>query len=123
MGFLKRVFGREQPGASPPALDLDALMIQQLAQAGADLRLSRETMHYLYVPTERAARLALQDLSVDGRKLEIRPAAEGTGWLVLLTQSMIVSPSAMAALRAEIEAVSGQHRGDYDGWEAAVRSD
>ena len=123
MGFLKRIFGGDKPRPAPDTGALDALTIQQLANAGADLRLPRETIHYLYVPTEDGAHTAEHALTATGRIIVVRPAATGNQWLVLLTQSMVVSQASMTELRAEIESVSAQVGGEYDGWEAAVTPD
>ena len=106
--------GRPQPGG------LDAMTIQQLSLAGADLSQPRETLHYLYVGTEGDAARAKEMLAQSGRTIETRPAATGTGWLVLLKTDIVVGPDTIGRLRAEIEAAAAQVGGDYDGWEAAV---
>ena len=122
MAFLKRLFSR--PGSGPSNVgSLDARTIAQLEKAGADLRLSRETLHYLYVATELDAEEARRSLARDGRTIDIRPAATGSGWLVLVTESMIVNLESITAVRQEIEAVSTRLGGEYDGWEAAVTPD
>src|SRR2546421_9502832 len=115
MAFLRRLIGSKPKSAA----SLDALTIQELAKR-ADLSRPRETLHYLYVPTQDAAQEAEQALRAEDRKIEVRPAATGPGWLVLITQSMIVTPESIAGARSEIEAVSTRLAGEYDGWEAAV---
>ena len=75
------------------------------------------------MPTEAGARQAGQALADAGRTIVVRPAAKGTQWLVLLTESNIVSQASMTELRAQIESVGARVGGEYDGWEAAVTPD
>ncbi|MFL5778223.1 MAG: ribonuclease E inhibitor RraB [Chloroflexota bacterium] len=126
MGFLKRLFGSAEPDRQrepPSKADLDAVVIQQLTKAGADLTQRRETLHYLYVPNEDDAGIAERNLSRGGRKIEVRPAATGGSWLVLITESMIVNPATIAGIRAELEDEALKFGGNYDGWEAALTPD
>jgi Regulator of ribonuclease activity B len=117
MGFLRRWFR----GGKPRDIEaLDAATIEAVRQAGARLENPRETLHCLYFAHEADARTAGASLERDGRTIEIRPAAIGGKWLVLVTQEMIVSPASIATARQEFERASAVPGAEYDGWEAAV---
>ena len=99
------------------------MTLDQLEKAGANLGRGRETVHYLYLPTQQAAERVAHDLAREDRQIETRPAATGSSWLVLLKQHVVVSEESIAALRGEFESAASALGGEYDGWEAAVEAD
>ena len=110
-----------RPGKAKTSLD--DRTIAQLATVSADLRLPRDTIHYLYLPSEGRAQLAASELAGRDRKFEVRRAATGPNWVVIVKQTMVVSPASIGEIRKQIEAVAKRHGGQYDGWEAAVTAD
>jgi hypothetical protein len=111
-----------QPIASAPDGPAgDAMVIDALRDAGADLSQPREVVHYLYITGEAAARRAVGVLDRDDRFVHLVIEPEGTPSLIKLTHTMVVTPQSIAGIRAEIEAVATAEGGDYDGWEAAAQ--
>ena len=80
----------------------------------------RDTNHYLYLPTEEAAKAVAATVTQPGRTVTARPAATGSSWLVLINQEMVVSDATIGAVRREFSAAVAAYGGDYDGWEAAA---
>jgi len=89
-----------------------------MRQNGADLSTPRQTFHYLYFGTERAARRAAKALARDDRTLDIHQT--GNDWAVKIGQIMVVDEETIEAVGAEFEAIAEPEGGEYDGWEAAV---
>ena len=74
--------------------------------------------HYLYAPTESAARKA--ELLLGQHILEpaeIRPAAMGDNWLVIVLQKGVLSRDSISTARLVLEDIALQINGEYDGWE------
>jgi Regulator of ribonuclease activity B len=100
----------------------DAVAIEQLSAAGADLRVPHTVLHYIYVPVRESAALIARELRQRGFQTEERLGADNVNWLVLATHQIVVSEATMAATRREMEALVEQSGGgEYDGWEASVR--
>ncbi len=77
--MLRRLFGRQPPDIE----SMDGQVIAQLRNAGADLRLPRDTVHYLYFQTEDGASIAAEQLQAHGLTAVVQPAAAGSDpWLV-----------------------------------------
>lgn len=98
----------------------DAAVIEQLRQAGADLSQAREVRYYLYLPDEDGARLVAALVDEGARQVEIRPAATGSEWLVLVTETVVVNLEVLKARREEWQRALEGRGGEYDGWEAAA---
>jgi hypothetical protein len=100
----------------------DAVAIEQLSAAGADLTVPHTVLHYIYMPVrESAARLA-RELRQRGFQIEERLGADNMNWLVLATNQIVVSEANMSSIRRDMEALVEQNGGgEYDGWEASVR--
>jgi hypothetical protein len=99
----------------------DRLALEELfrvSQVGAH----HTVRHYLYLPDARSGGLVAADLLRDGFAIEERVGADGDSWLVLATHTIIPSEETLARLRQAMEALAAQFGGEYDGWEAAVRS-
>jgi len=101
----------------------DDELIAHLVAQGADLTESRSVRHYVYMPTEDAANSVAGELRNREYVTEVRPAALGSGWLVLACHVVVVSARDAAAVRQSMETLVTQHGGgEYDGWEAALHS-
>ena len=98
----------------------DAEVIDQLRAAGADLSRAREVRYYLYLPSEDQANEVADRVADRHRSVEVAPSANGSEWLVLVTEIAIVDEATMAARREEFETAVAGAGGEYDGWEAAV---
>jgi hypothetical protein len=112
-----KLFGRKQPDVN----DLDALTISELRKAGADLRLPRDTIHYLYFQTQDGANVAASQLRAHGFTANAKPAAAGNDpWVVIANKDLVVNEESVRAMRDVAEAAARAGGGDYDGWEAAA---
>jgi hypothetical protein len=101
---------------------MDAMVIEQLRKAGADLSLPRDTVHYLYFPTREGAEAAAEMLRGHGLTVEVKPAAAGAvPWLALANHDYVVNAKSIRAIRLSAEEAARAGGGDYDGWEAAAK--
>jgi hypothetical protein len=98
----------------------DQAVLDELSAAGADLSQPREVRYYLYVDTAEQADEVAAQLSRDDRSVSVEQSADGSEWLVLVTEHVIVDTDTLAARRSEFEGVLSSVGGEYDGWEAAV---
>ena len=100
----------------------DAVAIEQLSAAGADLTVPHTVMYYIYVPVRESAALVARELRQRGFQTEERLGADNVNWLVLATHQIVVSEATMALTRRDMETLVEQNGGgEYDGWEASVR--
>jgi hypothetical protein len=111
------VFWRRKAGPSDAASG-DKLVIETLAQHGADLSKARHLRAYLYLPSEEAADAARATLADEGFDVTVTQPKRRS-WLALAHREMVVNAEAIADLRARLDAVAGTHGGDFDGWEAS----
>ena len=101
MRFLDRI--RNQ-GAPTTPQEADALALRQLAGRGADLAKPRHVIHFLYFAAEADARAAAAAVADASWTANVEPPSE-----------------TVAAFRSWFECVATEHRGEYDGWEAAAK--
>jgi hypothetical protein len=113
---------KQAPGDKPDssATDSVTLALEQLRQSGADPSVPHQTRHFIYVPGVKAAQQLARLLKNPRRQVEIDTSARTGYWLVVVTKSMVVTPEAMATLRAEFEAAAKPLGGEYDRWQVDV---
>jgi hypothetical protein len=115
------VTSRDQGGKSEaPAIDPVKLALDQLRRAGTDPTVPHQTRHFIYVPGVKAAQNVARLLKTPKRLVEVDTSARTGYWLVVVKQSMVVTPEAMDTLRAEFEAAAGPLGGEYDRWQVDV---
>jgi Regulator of ribonuclease activity B len=116
VGFLKR------PQADKPAQETnpDVLAVEKMRRDGADPTVTHLTRHFLYVPGVKAAADTARALKTPGRRIEVDTSARTGFWLVVVEQSMLVTPESIAELRREFEAVVQPKGGIYDRWQVEV---
>jgi hypothetical protein len=117
VGFLKRSSTGKSPAA---AVDQTALAREQLRSAGADLDLPHETRHFLYVPGVKSAQQVARSLRRSDRRIEIETSARTGYWLVVVIQSVVVTPETIGDLRAELLTAATPVGGEYDSWQVAI---
>jgi hypothetical protein len=99
-----------------PEMDLGLpLADRRLARPKDDVGI-QHVRHFLYFPTEAKARQIQQRLSARGFTLEVKPAAIGSDWLLLVSDRWTTEES-FAQTRTELEELGVQFNGEYDGWE------
>ena len=74
--------------------------------------------HYLYFPTQKAAKRAEAELKMRGFQTEIRLGADGINWLVLARNEVPASAASLDDARQVMETLSSKMHGQYDGWES-----
>jgi regulator of ribonuclease activity B len=104
----------------------DQLVLDSLQTLDADLSQPREVIHFLYVPTEEAARQVAEELKSRGYSVEQKPAPivekEPINPFCLIASNRFVSYSTtVQKFRHFFEQLAEFHQGDYDGWEAASK--
>jgi Regulator of ribonuclease activity B len=104
-----------------PTIDPVTLAIEQLRRAGADPTVPHQTRHFIYVPGVKAAQNLARALKSQRRVVDLDTSARKGYWLVVVKQSMIVTPDAMAALRTEFEAAAAPLGGQYDRWQVDLQ--
>jgi Regulator of ribonuclease activity B len=86
-------------------------------------------LFYLYFPAEADARAAAaqiageqtaQSIHFDSGSLD-GPTKDRASWMVQLTAHMTPELARVKRIGEWLEAVAQKHRGEYDGWEAAVK--
>jgi hypothetical protein len=114
---------RQVPGdkRGTPVADPVVLAIDQLRRAGADPTAPHQTRHFIYVPGVKAAQNLARVLKSPRRIVELDTSARNGYWLVVIRQSMVVTPDSMAALRNEFEAAAAPLGGEYDRWQVELQ--
>jgi hypothetical protein len=107
----------------------EKLRSQDVAEAQArradhvvDSQLSELMKHYLYFSKRTNAEEAGERLRRRGFSVEVRKGGDGENWLVLAMKTPPKTGEQMSELRDEMESLTAQFGGEYDGWEAAVSS-
>jgi len=119
MRFLDRI--RNQRAPSTPQ-EADSLALRQLAGRGADLAQPRHVIHFVYFPTEEAARAAADAIAGASWTAAVEPPSETIAeWCVRADGHRTVGPETVAAFRSWFEGIAAEHGGEYDGWEAAAK--
>jgi hypothetical protein len=111
VGFLRR----SSPKPTSPQ-DVESWS-DQLRKAGADLTVPHVTRHFLYVPGVKAAQQVARRLKTTGRSVDIETSARRGFWLVVVSQSMVLTTESLASVRTELEAVAQSVGGHYDRWQ------
>jgi hypothetical protein len=122
--FIRHVGGplpflrHSQPEQPPPDPYLAA--VSDLRHAGADLSQPHETRHFIYAPGVKAAQQLARTLRQQDRRIEIETSARKGQWLVIVVQSIAITPDSVAALRGELEAAARAAGAEYDVWQVAI---
>jgi hypothetical protein len=107
-------------GSDAPAPNPDAEVIEQLRQAGSDLRKPHPIEFFFYFPTESAANRACGDLRFQDFSVTVRQGASTSDFLCLATKSLIPTVEELNRLSAEFEGFAVKLGGEYDGWGSPV---
>jgi hypothetical protein len=85
---------RQVPGDKPgaPVADPVLIALDQLRRAGADPTVPHQTRHFIYVPGVKAAQNLARALKSPRRVVELDTSARTGYWLVVIKQSMVVTP-------------------------------
>ena len=89
----------------------DAVAIEQLSAAGADLTVPRTVLHYIYMPVRDAAALVARELRQRGFQTEERLGADNVNWLVFATHQIVVSEATISSTRRDVEALIEKNLG------------
>ena len=88
-----------------------------------DLSLPRDQVHYLYFPTEEAARAALVEAQQVGWVGEREGVYQLDGYpdwsMTVRRDDQPTNAATMPGIRAFFEELAERFNGEYDGWEAA----
>ncbi len=109
---------REVFAETVTAAEGDRLVIEKIAESGADMPQPRHVRHSLILPNRGAAEAVAEQLRADGFTVQLHPANR-RDWLVVASHHTVVNLSAITTLRTHLTALAWSFSGDYDGWEAA----
>lgn len=98
----------------------DAFVIAQLERAGSNLGRDHAVEFFLYFPTRDAADRAAAKVAALGMEAKVDQSAGPMPWLVFATRLMVPREQEMVRLRASLEAIAAEEKGDYDGWGSPV---
>ena len=115
MGFLRR-----SPSKPVSPANDTVPVADQLRRAGADPSVPHVTRHFLYIPGVKAAQQVARKVRSPGRNVDVETSARTGYWLVIVAQSMVVTPENLAAVRREFEAVARDVGGEYDRWQVDI---
>jgi hypothetical protein len=114
VAFLKR--SRSEQAPSDPYLTA----VADLRRAGADPARPHETRHFIYVPGVKAAQQLARSLSQPDRRVEVETSTRKGQWLVIVIQTIPITPEAVMALRGALESAAHAAGAEYDFWQVAV---
>lgn len=100
------------------AAEADQRVLDHLAKLGCDPASPRINNHYLYFAVSQRAEDVATALRADGWTTEIGES-EGA-WLLVATHVCPLTSRSVRDTRRRLEALSSEHGGLYDGWEARV---
>jgi hypothetical protein len=119
VGFLDLI---RPKGKLKTAREKDALALRHLEARGADLSKPRHIIHFLYFAEESDARATATAVEDAGWTVVVeQPSETISEWTVRADQTRVVSSATVGSFRAWFEHVAAEHRGEYDGWEAAAK--
>jgi hypothetical protein len=98
--------------------EADERVLVHLARLGCDTSRPRESTHYLYFAFPSSAEDVASRLRADGWTAAVS-RSEGA-WLIVATHLSLLTSDGVQATRRELETLSAEHGGLYDGWEAPV---
>ncbi|QWW20083.1 ribonuclease E inhibitor RraB [Schaalia sp. 19OD2882] len=92
------------------------------SQAGADLSLARDWIHYSYFPDETSARAALAECEAAGWTCvnDVWQTDDGAWSVSVARLDTPVNHSTVPKARVFFEELTERLGGEYDGWECAV---
>jgi regulator of ribonuclease activity B len=100
--------------------DPDQMVLEQLRKAGSNLSKPHKVEFFLYFPTQSAATEAAPAIRKAGFEVDVRPAAQGPGWLCFATRTMIPELTALQKIRRDFTAIAAAKGGEYDGWGTGI---
>ena len=101
----------------------DLLVLEQLVKAGADVTQPRHVLHYLYLPDQDRAGLALEEAAAAGFEVTVReplPQYPEQWTMVCERHDVVLQLETVRDTTDFFEGLAATHGGDYDGWEASV---
>ena len=114
MGFLRRALSDKSARSDA---DLVATAREQLRRRGADPDQPIETHHLLYLPSVNATQQTARALRKPGRRIEIETSSRKGYWLLIVTQTIVITPEAIAQIQAEMALAADLFGGQYDRWQ------
>ncbi len=98
----------------------DQQVLEVLAEQGSDLTKAHPIDFYLYFPERHRADDAARLLTTEGFEAVVRPGAQGSDWLCLVSASVVPTAENITAMRTRFETLARQGGGEYDGWETTI---
>jgi hypothetical protein len=100
--------------------DPDQAVLTQLRKAGSKLAKPHPVEFFLYFPSEALGNKAAAQIRSSGFHVEVKPGAQGSGWLCLATKQIEPELQSLQQIRAEFTTLANSLGGEYDGWGTPV---
>lgn len=101
----------------------DIALLGQMMKQGADLRLPRHALYYLYFGSQEAAEAGAVEARGVGYSCEVRdplPAYPDQWALVCERQDAVLDIAGVRQADDLFQGIADRHHGEFDGWEAAL---
>ena len=100
--------------------DPDSMVLDQLKKAGSNLAKPHKIEFFLYFPTQPAATEAATAIKNAGFEVDVRPAAQGPGWLCFAAKAMVPELAVLQKIRQDFTGIATARGGQYDGWGTGI---
>ena len=109
-------------GSDSSDWDPDAAVIEQLSAAGSDLSKPHMIEFFTYFRAEESAEAACGTLAANGFAVSVQLSAMTTTdeYLCHATKEVVPTLEEMHRLRSELESLTAEFGGEYDGWGTPV---
>ncbi len=98
----------------------DGAAVEAIAASGVDLAKPVLLRHVLLVRDPAQAEALAAAVRGDGYDVRFDTADGGVTWIVLATETALLSAVHVARARARFTSLASRHAGEYEGWEAAA---
>lgn len=98
----------------------DGAAVEEIAASGVDLAKPVLLRHVLLVRDPAQAEALAAAVREDGYDVRIDTADGGVTWIILATETALLTAVHVARARARFTSLASRHRGEYEGWEAAA---
>jgi hypothetical protein len=107
-------------GAGEDVESGDGAAVEAIAASGTDLSKPVLLRHVLLVRDPAQAEALAAALRGDRYDVRIDTADGGVTWILLATETALLTAVHVARARARLTSLASRHAGEYEGWEAAT---
>ena len=116
---LREVPGRQVIDTYDTEEDGDMRVLEHLRKAGSDLSLPTDIRWHIHL-SEAGAAAFRRDAQAEGWQVEVEQ--DGQRWTCTCSRTAVPTLEEIRRMGASLRRLSDLHRGDLDGWEAAIQA-